>query len=236
MDEPFTTDLLTLSNDVASLVEGKTVSAGTYGQLRFVIPEACIGVEQADGSGLIYASDGFEDCGSADGSLQLPSFAESGLKINMPGGALEVDGDAHILLLDFEVSESFGQEAGLSGIWAMTPVIRAENISLTSRITVELTVADGVDLSAMGSSLADFEATLNAEEPVAFTDPEDDGVFSADFLFLMPGEEYVIAVGLREGVDAYDFTLDPTSPQTISLGSAEHPTVPSEVTSAAPSS
>lgn len=148
-----------------------------------------------------------------------------------------MDGDAHVLLLDFDVSQSFGQQAGMSGMWVMTPVIQAENISLTSGITVELTVPDSVDLDTVGSSLADFEATLNTEEePVAFTDPEDDGVFTATFLFLMPDEEYRVGVGLQEGVETYDFTLDPTSPQTVPLGSGEHATVPFEVTSAAPSS
>ncbi len=89
----------------------------------------------------------------------------------------------------------------------------------------------------MNSSLADFEAALNTEEePVAFADPEDDGVFSAEFLYLMPDQEYEVSVGLQEDVEAYVFTLDPTSPQTVSLGSAEHATVAFEVTSAAPSS
>ncbi|HEM45722.1 MAG TPA: DUF4382 domain-containing protein [Alphaproteobacteria bacterium] len=236
MDTPFTTDLLTLSNDVATLVEDVTIPAGTYAQLRFVIPDACIGVEQADQSEMIYASDGFDECGVPDGPLQMPSYGSSGLKVILPGGAVEVDGDAHILLLDFDVAESFGRQAGASGMWVLDPTIHAENISLTSSITVDLTVADTVDLDAVGSSLADFEATMAGEtEPVAFTDPEDDGVFSATFLHLIPGE-YEISVGLQEGVTAYNFTLDPTSPQSVTLGSAEHATLTFEVTSAAPAS
>lgn len=236
-DDPFSTDLLTLSNDVASLVEGVTVAAGSYTQLRFVIPDACIGVEQADGSEMIYASNGFDGCGTPDGALQLPSFGESGLKINLPGGAIEVDGDSHILLLDFDVAESFGQQAGGSGMWVMNPVIRAEDISLSGSIAVELTVADTVDLEAVGSSLADFEVSLDSEtEPLVFTDDDEDGVFTATFLFLLPDSDYEVAVGLQEGVTAYDFTLDPTSPQTVSLGSADQARLSFEVTSAAPSS
>lgn len=236
LDEPYTTDLLTLSNDVADLVEDESVPAGTYSQLRLVIPEACIGVEQEDESEMIYASEGFDACGPADGALQLPSYGQSGLKIKMPGGAIEVDGDAHILVMDFDVSESFGQQAGGSGMWVMSPVIRAEYIGLTSGITVALTASESVDLDALGSSLGDFEANLDVEEePVFFTDDDDDGVFTATFVFLTAGE-YEVGVELQEGVTAYDFTLDPTSPQTVPLGESEHATIAFEVTSAAPSS
>ena len=63
-DVPFTTDLLMLSNDVASLLEDETIPGGTYSELRFIIPEACIGIEQSDGSEAIYASSGFADCGA----------------------------------------------------------------------------------------------------------------------------------------------------------------------------
>lgn len=237
MDEPFSTNLLELSNDVATLAEDVTVGPGTYAQLRIVIPDACIGVEQDDGTEMVYATDGFTECGAADGALQTPSFDTSGLKINLPGGALEVDGDAHILLLDFDVSQSFGKEAGGSGRWVMRPVIKAENISLTSSILVQLTVADSVDLAAAGGSLADFEVTLDTEtEPVAFTDPDEDGVFTARFLYLMPDAEYEVSVGLQEDVTPYDFTLDPTSPQLLSLGSGTQGSVAFEVTSASPGS
>ncbi len=172
LDAPFTTDLLTLSNDIASLTEDVTVPGGTYTQLRFIIPEACIGVEQEDESELVYASTDFDACGAADGSLQLPSYDETGLKVGLPGGSIEVDGDSRILLLDFDVSQSFGQQAGMSGSWVMNPVIIAEDISLSGGIVVELTAADGVDLAALGASLADFEARLDTEtEPQPFTDP-----------------------------------------------------------------
>lgn len=236
LDTPFSTDLLTLSNDVVGLVEDETVPAGTYAQLRFVISDACIGVEQADESEMIYASSGFDECGEPDGNLQLPSFGSSGLKVSLPGGAIEVDGDAHILLLDFDVAESFGRQAGMSGMWVMHPLIRADDLSLNGSIAVELTVAEGVDLSTVSSSLADFQAMLDTEtEPLAFTDPDDDGVFTAIFLYLLPDQDYEVSVGLQDGI-SYDFTLDPTSPQSVSLGNADQVTVSFEVTSAAPSS
>jgi len=230
LDTDFTTDLLTLSNDIATLVEYETVEAGTYSQLRFIIPEACIGVEQADKSVQVYASAGFDECGEADGSLTLPSFDETGIKVNLPGGSIVVDGDAHILLLDFVVSQSFGQQAGMSGSWVMTPVINAEDISLSGSITVELTVADDVDLDGMGASLADFQASLDTET-VPFEDLDEDGVFTAVFLYLFPGV-HEVTVELREGVVPFDFTLDPASPENVTVSSGGEASVAFEVTAA----
>lgn len=232
MDEPFTTDLLTLSNDIATLVEDVTVPPGVYGQLRLVIPEACIGVEQEDASVLVYASDGFDACGPADGSLQLPSFDTSGLKVALPDAPVEVSGDAHILLLDFDVSQSFGQQAGMSGQWVMHPVIHADDLSLSGGIEVELTLAEGVDLEPLAATLADFTAQLNDEEPVAFADEDEDGVFTATFLYVLPGD-HDVTIGLVDGV-AFDFTLDPASPQTVTLPSGENASVAFEVTAASP--
>jgi hypothetical protein len=231
-DTPYTTDLLTLSNDVDELVGDETVPAGTYTQIRFIIPEACIGVEQEDGSEQVYASSGFDDCGAADGSLQLPSFDQTGIKVNLPGGSVEVDGDAHILLLDFDVSQSFGQEAGGSGMWVMTPVINAEDISLTGSVVIELTAADTVDLAAFEASLGDFQARLSTEAmPQPFVDDDEDGVFTATFLYLIPDASYDVAVELQDDA-SFDYTLDPTSPQSVSLESGQQATVAFEVTSA----
>jgi hypothetical protein len=233
-DVPFTTDLLTLANDVATLVQDETVPGGTYSQLRFIIPGACIGVEQDDGSELVYASSGFDECGVPDGSLTLPSFDATGIKVNLPGGSIEVDGDSKILLLDFDVSQSFGQQAGMSGGWVMTPVINANDISLSGNIVVELTAADGVDLATVNSSLADFQARLDTEAvPQPFTDLDQDGVFTATFLFLLPGATYEVSVELQDGV-SFEFTLDPTSPQAVPLASGEDASITFELTAASP--
>ncbi|MDT8368914.1 MAG: DUF4382 domain-containing protein [Longimicrobiales bacterium] len=233
-DEPFTTDLLTLSNDVATLLEDVSVPSGTYSQLRFIIPEACIVVEGENESTEVFASAGFDACGPADGSLQLPSFAQTGIKVNLPGGSIEVEGDQTILLLDFDVSESFGQEAGASGRWVMTPVIKAEEIEFAGSITVELTLADSVDLTGLGNeTLGDFQAVLDTEpdSPLAFTDDDADGVFEVTFIALHP-QSFNVSVGLTEGV-AFEFTLNPTSPQAVEVASGASTTTSFEVTSAA---
>lgn len=228
-----TTDLLTLSNDVEEMVADATVPGGTYGQVRFIIPEACITVEQEDESFLVYSSDeAFTECGARDGDLQLPSFDETGIKVTLPAGATEVNGNQHIVVLDFSVEESFGQQAGGSGMWVMNPVIKADEFDFTGSLTVTLTAPDSVDLESLGSSLGDFQARVEGEaDPVVFTDEDEDGTFEAEFLYVFPAE-YKVFVELQDGAPSYDFTLDPTSPQDVTLGSAEEATVAFEVTSA----
>lgn len=228
-----TTDLLTLSNDVEEMVAEATVPGGSYGQVRFIIPQACITVEQEDESYMVYSSDeSFTECGARDGELQLPSFDETGIKVNLPAEATEVDGDQHIVVLDFSVEESFGQQAGASGMWVMNPVITSSTIDFTGSLTVNLTAPDSVDLDALGASLGDFQARMTGEaEPQAFTDTDEDGTFTAEFLILVPGD-YEVSVELQDDAPSIDFTLDPTSPQTIPVGSGEGASFDFEVTSA----
>jgi hypothetical protein len=232
MDTPVVTDLLSLANDVALLVDEAVVPAGRYAQLRMVIPEACIEVEEEDGSFSVYASSSaFTECGEPVGDLQMPSYGTSGLKIGMPGGSVSVDGDSRILLLDFDVHESFGKLAGGSGMWVMDPNVRAEDVSFAASLTVELTEADASGLAGVGGALSDFEAHLDSEAvPVAFEDPDEDGTWTATFLFLMP-DTYEVSVQAAEGV-TYDFTLDPEAPQSVTLGSGASDTVSFTLTSA----
>ncbi|MDT8340283.1 MAG: DUF4382 domain-containing protein [Longimicrobiales bacterium] len=261
-DEPFSTDLLTLSNDVATLVDQAVVPAGVYTQLRFVISEGCIVVEGAGEASEVYASNGYvglpgeEDaaCDAPDGALQMPSFDQSGLKVNLPGGSLRVEGEQKILLVDFDVSQSFGRLAGNSGQWVMHPVVRAEDVSLSGSIAVSLALAEGVSLAGLGpipeggtdprdATLGDFEAVLtfgpdadmdgepDGMETLVFTDDDQDGVYTAVFLFVLP-DAYDVSVALGEGV-TFDFTLDPEAPQTIELGSGQDAEVSFAVTSAA---
>ncbi len=237
-DVPFTTDLLTLSNDVVALVEDVTIPAGSYTEIRFIIPGACIGVEQTDGSEAVYASSGFAECGAADGNLQMPSFAQTGIKVKLPDGATEVDGDSRILLIDFDVSQSFGQQAGGSGMWVMNPVIMAEDFSLTSGVVVQLTAADSVDLEALEASLADFQVRIETEAvPQPFTDDDEDGVYTATFFLLMPDTDYEVSLPeLQDGVTPFVFTTDPAAAQTVNVGSGAQGSVAYEVTSAQPPS
>jgi len=122
-DEPFEQNLLTLANDVVVLVDEASVPAGTYSQLRFLIPDACIVIgEVVEGEAVptqVYASPDYGRCdkdGITTETLHLPSFDQTGIKVNLPHEVLEVSPEGQALLVDFDVSESFGQQAGNSGM------------------------------------------------------------------------------------------------------------------------
>lgn len=130
VDEAFTTDLLTLQNTTQEIINGAVVPVGDYRQLRIVISGAYLEVEAEDGSSLIYASspdyEGLPVDAVVAGNLQMPSFAQSGLKVNLPDGVVVINEDETVtLIIDFDVAQSFGQAAGNSGQWVMTPVLNA---------------------------------------------------------------------------------------------------------------
>ncbi len=237
LDEPVTTDLITLANDTADLVKDATVPAGTYKELRFVITGAFIEVEQADGSTKIYASSsdyaGLPAGAQVAGELQMPSYGSSGLKVKI-SEPVAVEGEQKVILVDFDVGQSFGHQAGGSGRWVMSPVIKAADITFSGTVTVTLTqgsvslpTRDGRQLT-----VADFKATLtntgNSTETLAFTDANGDGVFEAQFNFLIPGD---FSAGIA-GPEGVTFTTNPTSPTPVSVGSGKQVSVAFTLTSA----
>jgi Domain of unknown function (DUF4382) len=128
-DAPVTTDLLTLATDVLPLVQDVEVPSGTYHELRFKISGACLAVDDGNGGSTIYATDGYDSTpcgGEATGTLRAPSFGQSGLKVQMNGDALVLDTPSKILLVDFDVTQSFGHEG--NG-WVMHPVVTGGEIS-----------------------------------------------------------------------------------------------------------
>jgi hypothetical protein len=133
LDTPYTTDLLTLAGTTATLATDVVVQNGHYTELRFVITGAYIEVDNGDGTSSIFASApnyaGLPAGATVAGTLQMPSFGTSGLKVIVPGGSLAVDSDSHIILVDFDASASFGQVAGGSGGWVMHPVVIASEVA-----------------------------------------------------------------------------------------------------------
>src|SRR5688500_10180561 len=125
-DEERTVDLLTLTTSTTELVSGLTIPAGRYSQLRLVITGGYLEVENADGTTSIYASSpdyvGLPPGATVAGELRIPSFGSSGLKVHFPNGGLDLDGIESVLLLDFDVAQSFGHLAG-SDAWVMHPVV-----------------------------------------------------------------------------------------------------------------
>jgi hypothetical protein len=145
-------DLLTLSGGrTAELVSGATVPAGRYSELRLVVCEAYIVEKDGD----VYATRDAElPAGvTADGQLQIPSGCSSGFKIKFRGDEpVELASESNIMTIDFDVSQSFGHQAGNSGRWIMHPVLHATSVGFAGGIGGTVAVAQGVALPTCGGS------------------------------------------------------------------------------------
>lgn len=188
-------DLLTLAGGTtATLVNGAVVPAGSYSELRFVVCDAYIRTNDGD----VYATPGTElPAGvSATGELKGPSFCQSGLKVKLPGGAVSLENDATILVVDFDVSQSFGHQAGNSGKWVMHPVLHATEVGFSGGIGGTVAAAEGVALPACGGAATDL--TLFVPRATA-------------------GGTTVSGITRADGT----FTIAPVSPATYTLGFAD---------------
>lgn len=237
--EGITTNLLTLSNDVLGLVENKTVPAGEYEQLRFVITGGYIEVETETGTAIYASSSNYEGLpagADVDGTLHMPSMAQSGLKVNLVSGAGDDEDDGSVrlegeqtLLVDFDVSQSFGHAAGQSGRWVMRPALKATVVESAASVTVSVTGAQGLTLPSIDGTaltLGSFKATLTPAaggdaKQVAITDADGNGTFEAKFLYLFPGEYKVGLVG-PAGVS---LTADKALPVSVTVAAGASETV-----------
>ena len=126
LDAP--TDLIevtALVGVVEELVGDLVLPMSSAGQLRVVVDQAVL----EDGEGNVFALGGAEhpDGLQTTGPLRCPSCSQSGLKVRMVHESDDVvlDSEVATLLLDFDVSQSFGKAAsrGGSAAWIMSPVI-----------------------------------------------------------------------------------------------------------------
>lgn len=240
-DTPITTDLLTLANSTADLVKDATVPAGSYGQLRFVITGGYIEVENADGSSSIYASSpdyaGLPAGATVAGPLQTPSYASSGLKVKLPEGGVTIDSEQTILLVDFDVSQSYGKAAGGSGQWVMSPVLTATELTFSGGLTVTLSKDPALTMPSVNGTpvtLGQFKATLTkvggGTEELALTDANNDGTFEAAFRYAAAGDytvDFVPPVGVST------FATNPARPTAVTITSGTTTTHAAVLTAAA---
>jgi hypothetical protein len=229
-DEDVEVDLLTLANDIFPLAEDVVVPGGTYSEVRLIITGGCLVLN----GGAVYTSPGFDPmsdehaaCEAPHGALQMPSWGQSGLKIKLPGGTVEVDGDQHGVILDFVVPESFAHQAGGSGKWVASPVIRAAGIEFAASIEVQLSDPSGLVPDSYG--LDDFVVVLDGESGQPF---DETGVVVLNYL--VPGE-HTVSVEVRSSGEGdpepwppFDVTISPTS-EVVSLGSGGYETITFEV-------
>lgn len=145
-------DLLTLSGGrTAELVNGAVVPAGRYTELRMVVCEAYVVEKDGD----VYATrNATLPAGvTADGELHIPSGCSSGFKIKFQGDeAVELESESTMMTVDFDVSQSFGHQAGNSGRWIMHPVLHATAVGFAGGIGGTVAVAQGVTLPTCGGA------------------------------------------------------------------------------------
>jgi len=240
---PHTVDLTTLTGTTtASLLDGATVSAGTYSELRFVVTGAYVQVDNGDGTSSLFASSptyaGLPQGATVAGPLQLPSLAQSGLKVDL-GAPLTITGTQKVLVVDFDVSQSFGHAtgSGASG-WVMHPVIKGADVTLTGSIHATVQLGTNVSLPAVqvnghAVTLADVSLVLtntadNTTSTVALSDAGG-GVFAADFSDVTPGD-YTIGFSLPAGVTSV--TTTPAAPAPVAVQSGQQAMVAFTVTAA----
>ena len=121
LDEPTgLIELTALEDDVMMLVEALEMAPGPLNQLRFIIGGAVLETED----GKIFVRGGaVHPAGlEATGELECPGCSTSGVKVSLSKD-LSIEEGVNGLLLDFDVGQSFGKEAGNSGKWVMRPVL-----------------------------------------------------------------------------------------------------------------
>ncbi|HEX8690965.1 MAG TPA: DUF4382 domain-containing protein [Longimicrobium sp.] len=215
-------DLMTLSGgSFATLVNGVPVPAGSYSQLRFVVCDAYVVTD----AGQVFATSGADlPAGvTATGTLQLPSTCSSGFKVKLPDGGITLENASTILSVDFDVSQSFGHQAGNSGRWVMHPVLSATEIGFSGGIGGTVAVAQGVALPTCGGAAVNVtqfvpQATAGTTTVSAVVNPA--GAYS---LAVAPGTYtmgYAPEITFTNG-DSLTFVAAATPPSvTVASGGA----------------
>ena len=175
-------DLLDLQNGVTANLGTSSIPTGTYKGFRLIIDPSKSSVRLTNGSEV---------------SVQWPSAAQSGIKINLDDD-IEVTEDGTVMVLDFDVGRSFvmrGNSISQNGL-LFKPVIRAAATDVTGSIsgvvrgdlvTGTLVAGATVELLTAGSLLDDS----NPDHVVASTVTDANGAFK--FTFVLPGI-YVLRV------------------------------------------
>jgi hypothetical protein len=199
-------ELTSLANSATELVSATEIPEGSYQELRFVLGNACLEAETAGGSAFYASSLALCPEGTTSaGDLQMPSLGSSGLKVKFDE-ALEFGGGETTLLVDFDVAESFGKQAGNSGKWVMHPVIKGATMSAAGSVKATLTGACAS--SDFRAELVAADATAGEKRPFALVE----GTLTADYKFALPGD-YLVKLVLPATVSA----VTPSSPVPVTV-------------------
>ncbi len=186
------TDLIevtALTGNVVALVQAFDIEPGSVQRFWFLIDGAVL--ETRDGkvftrNGALHP-EGLE----STGDLPCPSCSQSGIRVLL-SEVLTISKGENAVVMDFDVSQSFGRQPGNSGMWVMTPVIHAaskhpeevEHGISDFEIEGRVVLADGVQVPACGGaprSLDEFVPLAVARtladdtgKPISFSGTSDD--------------------------------------------------------------
>jgi hypothetical protein len=206
------TDLVLLTDLVGTthlLVENAELDPSTYSQLRLVVGDAVL----LSGDGTVYVKGdptlpgGLE--GAPMGNLQCPSCSQSGLKVTLPNDEMELEEGSAALVIDFDVSQSFGHKAGNSGNWIMRPVIHG---MLTESVSSARAIRGTVGLAMDGEN-----PILLPDCPPGEPRSIQDFIPTATLMGILDGEGNPI---VRSGTVAEDgsFQISFLAPGSYSMG------------------
>jgi Domain of unknown function (DUF4382) len=135
-------DITQLAGRTLDLASDVEIGAANYGQLRFVVTGAVLETEE----GGVYTFNATPPDGATPtGSLTCPSCTQTGLKVLLPGDVANLEAGAHLLVLDFDVSQSFGHPTGRPTAWVMDPVIRGAELGFTGLVSGTVDVERDTD-------------------------------------------------------------------------------------------
>jgi hypothetical protein len=221
-------ELTQLAGTTLDLVSDVAIDAGNYGQLRVVIDGAVL--ETEDGG--VFTFNATHPHGApSTGALTCPSCSQTGIKVLLPGDVANLEAGAHIILLDFDVAQSFGHGTG-GGDWVMHPVIRGVEIEFSGAVTGTVDVArdgEGNPLVTIPECPAGTPRGLTAFVPMAVaetltddlgdpltatTSVDEDGSFA--FPYLHP-DAYDLGYVTAIEVDGSTLTFGATAPGIVNV-------------------
>jgi hypothetical protein len=168
-------NLLSLSGgQLLTLVNSTSVPTGNYSQMRLYVNDAYVvtnaGQTWATSSSIVPAGT------TVSGTLKCPSCSQSGYKVMFASGGMTVASNSTVII-DFDVNQTFGHQAGNSGQWIMHPVLRAtattvKYAAITGKVAVKDTTVKIPTCGGQANTLVAFKPTavLGTDTLTAVTD------------------------------------------------------------------
>ena len=191
-----TADLLSLQDSLQELVQGQTVEAGRFTNLRFHLVSAWIETTDAENTTHVFATDRvdrsqFSSVASV-GTLQLGGIGSDGfVSVALPQSGISVQGTAS-LALHFSLTESLSVQS--SDVWVLQPRVWAVDESVFSSVDVQFEVtSEYSEYFSQGFQVMLFDANLRpvCEAPLTATSST---LFAASFQYIESYEGPFVAV------------------------------------------